>query len=277
MYSLDYKLQSHRFSIQTGNKKLAVLCSPLYPNSKTKHNGRADITYSLKMRTDSAAGTIYEIFVNGRRKYRTNSKPELFSHLEWIVTCNALSYLQEFFQIHAGAVVKGRKLILLPANHGSGKTTLTLSLARNHYRCLSDDIVLIDPKSLMVIPFPRSFLIKEGAIKKLIRSNLTDKRNGYYCRADDILYFNPDIKNKLSAGKMKPYAIVELKHNRRFKNELRPVSKSQMCIKLLRQSFNVHVHKRKAVTILTRLVKKSKCYSLKTNNIDDAVRLISQI
>ncbi len=157
MYSLDYKLQSHRFSIQTGNKKLADLCSPLYPSSRIRHNGRADITYSLKMRTDSVAGTIYEIFVDGKKKYKTNSRSELFSHLEWIVTGNTLSHLQEFFQIHAGAVVKGRKVILLPAGHGSGKTTLTLSLTRNHYRCLSDDIALIDPKSLMVIPFPRSF------------------------------------------------------------------------------------------------------------------------
>ncbi len=277
MYSLNYKLQSHRFSIQTGNRKLADLCSQLYPSSRFRHNGRADIIYSLKMRTDSVTGTIYEIFVNGRRKYRTNSKSELFSHLEWIVTCNSMSHLQEFFQIHAGAVVKGRKVILLPAGHGSGKTTLTLSLTRNHYRCLSDDIVLIDPKSLMVIPFPRSFLIKEDSIKKLTRSNLIDKRNGYYCRSDDTLYFNPVAENKLSARKIRPYAIVELKHNRRFKNELRPVSKSQMCIKLLRQSFNVHDYKRKAVTILTGLVRKSKCYSLKTNNVDDAVRLISQI
>ena len=212
-----------------------------------------------------------------KKKYRTNIKSELFSHLEWMVTCNSMSQLQEFFQINAGAVVKGRRVILLPAGHGSGKTTLTLSLTRNHYRCLSDDIVLIDPKSLMVIPFPRSFLIKEGAIKKLSKSNLIDKKNGYYCRSDDTLYFNPDTKNKLSARKIKPYAIVKLKHNRRFRNELMPVSKSQMCIKLLRQLFNVHNYKRKAVTILTGLVRKSKCYSLKTNNVDDAVRLISQI
>jgi hypothetical protein len=129
----------------------------------------------------------------------------------------------------------------------------------------------------MVIPFPRSFLIKEDSIKKLTSSNLIDKKNGYYCRSDDILYYNPDAKNKLSARKTEPYAIVELKHNRRFKNELRQVSKSQMCIKLLRQSFNVHDYNRKAVTILTGLVRKSKCYSLKTNNVDDAVRLISQI
>jgi len=200
MYSLNYKLQSHRFSIQTGNRKLADLCSPLYPNSRFRHNRHADIIYSLKMGTDSVTGTIYEIFVDGKRKYRTNRKSELFSHLEWIVTCNALSHLQEFFQIHAGAVVKGRKVILLPAGHGSGKTTLTLSLTRNHYRYLSDDIVLIDPKSLTIIPFPRSFLIKEGVIKKLTRSNLIDKKNGYYCRSDDTLYFNPDI-SPLCAGK----------------------------------------------------------------------------
>jgi len=277
MYLLNYKLQSHLFSIQTGNRKLADLCSHLYPNSRFMDNGHADIIYSLKMRTDSVTGTIYEILVDGKKKHQTNRKSELFSHLEWMITCNTLLHLQEFFQLHAGAVVKGGKAILLPAGHGSGKTTLTLSLTKNRYRCLSDDIVLIDPESLMVIPFPRSFLIKDGAIKKLAKSNLIDKKKGYYCRSEDILYFNPDTNNKLSVRKVKPYAIVELKHNCRFKNELRPVSKSQMCIKLLRQSFNVHNYKRKAVTILTGLVRESKCYSLKTNNVNDAVRLVSQI
>lgn len=277
MYSLNYKLQSHKFSIQTGNRKLAELCSQIYPDSRVRRNGHADIVYLLKMRNDSVTGTVYEIFIDGRKKHQTNWKSELFSHLEWMITCNTLSHLQEFFQLHAGAVVKGGKVILLPAGHGSGKTTLTLSLTKNRYRCLSDDIVLINPESLMVIPFPRSFLIKDGAIKKLAKSDLIDKKNGYYCKSEGILYFNPDTRNKLSVRKVKPYAIVELKHNRRFKNELRPVSKSQMCIKLLKQSFNIHNYKRKAVTILTGLVRESKCYSLKTNNVNDAVRLVSQI
>ncbi len=253
------------------------MCAHIYPNSMLKRNGRADIVYLLKSRNDRAAGTVYEIFVDGKRRHRTNRKSKLFSHLEWLITCNTLSHLQEFLQLHAGAVVKDGKVILLPGRHGYGKTTLTLSLTRNNYRCLSDDIILIDPESLMVIPFPRSFLIKDEAIKRLAESDLIDKKNGYYCRSEDILYFNPGIEKKLSAVKARPYAIVELKHNSRFRNEIRPVSKSQMCIRLLKQSFNALGYKRKAVTILTGLVRQSKCYSLKTNNVNDAVRLVSQI
>jgi len=277
MYLLHYKLQSHRFSIQTGNKKLADLCSQLYPSSRSKHSGHVDIVYSLKLRNDSVTGTVYEVIVDGNKKYQTKNKSELFSSLEWMITCNALSHLQEFFQLHAGAVVKDGKIILLPANHGHGKTTLTLSLNRNYYRCLADDIVLIEPETTRIIPFPRSFLIKDKSIKKLAESHLIDKKNGYYCKSEDILYYNPFSTNKSSMRNTKPYAIIELKHNRRFKNELRPVGKSQMCIKLLRQSFNIHDYKQNGVTILTRLVRKSKCYSLKTNNVTDAVRLVSQI
>jgi hypothetical protein len=50
-----------------------------------------------------------------------------------------------------------------------------------------------------------------------------------------------------------------------------------MCIKLLKQSFNIHNYKRNGVTILTNLIRNCKCYSLKTNNVTDAVRLASQI
>jgi len=228
------------------------------------------------MRNNRVTGTVYEILVNGNRKYQTNMKSELFPSLEWMITCNTLSHLQEFFQLHAGAVVKEGKIILLPASHGHGKTTLALSLTGNNYRCLSDDIVLIEPERLRIIPFPRSFLIKGNSIKKLAESHVIDRNQGYYSKSEDILYYNP-LSTNTSPGNRKPYAIIELKHNRRFKNELRPVSKSEMCIKLLRQSFNIHNYKRDGVSILTRLVRKSKCYSLKTNNVADAVRLVSQI
>lgn len=277
MYQLHYKLQSHRFSIQTANKKLVDLCSHLYPNSRSRQNRHADIVYSLKMRNDNLTGTVYEIFVDGNKKYNTDNKSDLFSSFEWMITCNALSHLHDFFQLHAGAVVKKGKIILFPANHGHGKTTLTLSLTVNHYRCLADDIVLIEPETTRIIPFPRSFLIKDKSIKKLAESHLIDKKNGYYCKSEEILYYNPYSMNKRSIRNAKPYAIIELKQNPRFKNELRPVDKPEMCIKLLKQSFNIHNYKRSGVTILTKLLKNSKCYSLKTNNITDAVRLVSQI
>ena len=277
MYLLHYKLQSYRFSIQTGNRKLADLCSHLYPNSRSKHHRSDHIVYSLKTMNTNATGTVYEILVDGRKKHQTNTKSELFSTLEWIITCDALSNLHEFFQLHAGAVIKEGKIILLPANHGQGKTTLTLNLTRNNYQCLSDDIVLIEPETTRIIPFPRSFLIKDKSIKELTKSNLIDRKHGYYCKAEDILYYNPCSTNKLPVRNAKPYTIIELKHSRRFKNELRPVNKSEMCIKLLKQSFNIHNYKRNGVTILTKLVRNSKCYSLKTNNISDAVHLVSQI
>ncbi len=277
MYLLHYKLHSHRFSIQTGNKKLADLCSQLYPSSRSKRHGSTHIVYSLKMKNDNIAGTIYKILVDGKNKYQTNIKSKLFSTLEWMITCDALSHLQEFFQLHAGAVIKKGKIILLPANHGQGKTTLTLSLTQNNFRCLSDDIVLIEPETTRIIPFPRSFLIKDKSIKNMAEVHLIDKKSGYYCKSEDIFYYNPYSTSKLPIRNSRPHTIIELKHSRRFKNELRPVSKSQMCIKLLRQSFNIHNYKRSGVTILTKLARNSKCYSLKTNNITDAVHLVSQI
>ena len=203
---------------------------------------------------------------------KINIKPILsqncFSTLEWMITCNTLSHLQEFFQLHAGAVIKGGKIILLPANHGQGKTTLTLSLAQNNYRCLSDDIVLIEPETTKMIPFPRSFLIKDKSIKSMSESHLIDKKSGYYCKSENILYYNPYPTNRSPFRNARPHTIIELKHSLRFKNELRPVSKSQMCIKLLRQSFNIHNYKRNGVSILTKLVRNSRCYSLKTNNVN---------
>jgi hypothetical protein len=232
----------------------------------------------LREKGNSITGKVYEILKNDRKKYHTKRKAELFSYLEWMITCNALSHLEKFLQLHAGAVIKdGEKVILLPAEHGYGKTTLVANLIKNGYGCLADDIVLVDPETLAILPFPRSFLIKEDGIEKLSESNLLDKDSGYYYKDGGVLYYNPTTQIKSIVERVVPYAIIELGYDQNSRNELKPLSQHGMCLSLLKQSFNIHTYKRKGVETITRLVRESKCYSLRTNNMRDAVRLVAQI
>ncbi len=57
--------------------------------------------------------------------------------------------------MHAAGVTDGEHAYLFPAHGGTGKTTLSLRLARLGYRLLGDDLVLVDPRSGMAYPFAR--------------------------------------------------------------------------------------------------------------------------
>jgi hypothetical protein len=69
--------------------------------------------------------------------------------------------------IHAGAVAKNGKAVILAAPSGSGKSTLTALLVAHGYDYLSDDLVPLTFGSHHVTPFPLPISVKAGAVGAL--------------------------------------------------------------------------------------------------------------
>jgi hypothetical protein len=57
--------------------------------------------------------------------------------------------------MHAAGVAKHGKAYVFPAHGGTGKTTLSLSLARNGFDLLGDDLLMIDVRTGVVHPYAR--------------------------------------------------------------------------------------------------------------------------
>jgi HprK-related kinase A len=66
--------------------------------------------------------------------------------------------------IHASAVERGGKALIMPGASGSGKSTLAALLAERGWRLLADEFVMIDMATGMVMPFPRAISLKNSAI-----------------------------------------------------------------------------------------------------------------
>jgi len=69
--------------------------------------------------------------------------------------------------IHAAAVERGGKALILPGESGSGKSTLAALLGEAGWRVLADEFVLIDLATLCVLPFPRPISLKNDAIAEM--------------------------------------------------------------------------------------------------------------
>ncbi len=66
--------------------------------------------------------------------------------------------------LHASAVEKDGKVLVMTGLSGSGKSTLSALLGRNGWRFMGDEFVLIDPASGEAVPFPRMISLKNEAI-----------------------------------------------------------------------------------------------------------------
>ncbi|MBM9537998.1 hypothetical protein [Desulfobulbus alkaliphilus] len=68
--------------------------------------------------------------------------------------------------LHAGALVRDGRVMLLPGASGAGKSTLTSWMAvQEDITCLTDELVLVteDGQDLLLTPFPRPLCLKPGS------------------------------------------------------------------------------------------------------------------
>lgn len=187
--------------------------------------------------------------------------------------------MEGYYQIHGGAVVKNNIGLILPAEPGSGKTTLTVGLTINGFQCLSDDIVLIDADSLRLNPFPRNIFITEEKITvfdkygyslPLRKSDWADM-GGW-----DFIPPHPVILPQGERGFNVDF-IVFPKYNPAFKTELKEISKGKAMFKIIRESFNFHKLGERGIDIAYNLIENAECFKLTVNDLNEAVEIISNL
>lgn len=69
--------------------------------------------------------------------------------------------------LHAGGVSKGQTGLLLPAEGGTGKTTLSMALLGAGHQLLGDDLLLVDVAGGIVHPYPRPLHIFTYNVRNL--------------------------------------------------------------------------------------------------------------
>ena len=71
---------------------------------------------------------------------------------------------RRYLLVHASAVERGGKAVIMPGDSGSVKSTLAALLAENGWRLLADEFVIIDTTNGLIRPFPRAISLKNSAI-----------------------------------------------------------------------------------------------------------------
>jgi|DewCreStandDraft_1066081.scaffolds.fasta_scaffold00108_28 hypothetical protein len=95
---------------------------------------------------------------------------ELARLLDWYTNRVFVAHLSgRAYLLHAAAVVRNGGALLLPARSGGGKSTLAVALALHGYGYLTDEVAVVDRRTLRLWPFAKSVALRSGGMQALTR------------------------------------------------------------------------------------------------------------
>lgn len=104
---------------------------------------------------------------DGHEVMSTADPERLLGYLDWLAVSLALEASTQYAVFHCAALVRDSGAVLLVADSGAGKTTLTTGLMQRGWEPLGDDIALVDRETLAISAFPRCFHV-DAASKALL-------------------------------------------------------------------------------------------------------------
>jgi hypothetical protein len=213
---------------------------------------------------------------DNRPVFRSQSAEDAYSELEWTITNAALDQLDQYLQLHAGGIVINNRALLIVAGHGLGKTSLVTAMMLAGGRPLSDDIILIDPGSQQLRPFPRAF--KMSAFHTRALPELSERFESVDFSRVDCIRVNPEsIFGGRFAGEANCELIVFLQDRKRDAPQLLPIGQADAFAHLLQATLNFKRHGQAGVETLSKMVERAACFVLHAGPLRMTSRLLYRL
>ncbi|MGD9850159.1 MAG: hypothetical protein AB7T38_02720 [Nitrospirales bacterium] len=172
---------------------------------------------------------------------------------------------QGLYTIHATALEKGGRGVLIPGYSGRGKTTACISLLRSGYRCLSDDHPFLKTTNgmLEVLAFPEKVDVTENSLQFF--PELRDESHGKLYQGLIKRYFH--VEDFFPGGTAKacdPRLLIFPHVVNRATSHVELVSKREALEEILPHGLLVYdkAIARKEFQALSHLIQKVKAYRL---------------
>ena len=218
---------------------------------------------------------------DGRRPLAAMPGDQGFALLECGLDWCIASHCHQYLIVHAAALERGGRALLLPAPAGSGKSTLCAALVRcGGWRLLSDELALIDPASGHVVPLPRPVRLKGASIDAL---QALVGAQGFVEVAHDnaqgrVACVRPPIEAVLRAHETAvPAWIVVPRYLDGADVQWQAQSRARGFMALVNNAFNYNVHGRSGFDTLAQLVGLCECGELTYSDLAGAVAVCGQL
>jgi energy-coupling factor transporter ATP-binding protein EcfA2 len=185
--------------------------------------------------------------------------------------CEAILRSQRrLIAIHAATVYSGDSAVMLVGPSGAGKSTLSVALSRRGLTLETDDVALIDPQTLHVLPIPRCVHLDQESIRLLEADDfrLPDDRKRFSFLAPFDLDSRPIPE--CGAG-----LLIYIAGPRAQRPHLKPVSQSEMAARLLSETGQGPLSDSENVGVFARMASSGACFHLVPGSLSETADLVS--
>ena len=200
--------------------------------------------------------------------------------LEWVINLVVALRYHCFLMLHAAVVERHGFALLMPAEPGSGKTTLCAALVHRGWRLLSDEFGMVRPGTTDLIPLSRLMPVKNDAIEVIARF-APDARWGPVIpntRKGTIRHLRPPTESVERAEQTARVRWVVFPRWRRGAQlHLGPVPPAQAFMQVAANAFNYEMLGHAAFTTVRSIIQASTCHQLEYSDLDAAVAALDEL
>jgi HprK-related kinase A len=196
--------------------------------------------------------------------------------LNWVFGQRMHNYLL----LHAAAVERDGQALLLPAWPGSGKSTLSASLACRGWRLLSDEFGVVTLSDIKVLPFARPVALKNEsiAVMRAFGPDATFGPTFPKTRKGAVAHLRVPEESVARGDEPATIgAIVFPDFQSGSSNWIRPLPKATALLKLAGNSFNYEVIGEVGFRALSAIVGRCESYVLRYGDLADAHAALKEI
>lgn len=180
--------------------------------------------------------------------------------------------------LHASAVERDGRVLVMTGQSGSGKSTLSALLGSRGWRFMGDEFVLLDPVSGDAVPFPRLISLKNSAIAAM-QSAKPDGRFGPLLAGTpkgDIRHMVPPANAIARMGQGGAPALL-LFPRFGYPGVVREVAPGETFMRLTQASTNYVALGKAGFTTLTRFVRSVPSRAIDYQSGEEAFTLVEQL
>lgn len=196
--------------------------------------------------------------------------PMLEWGLNWVIASRAHAYLQ----IHAGAVEKNGRTVILPAASGSGKSTLCANLISAGWRLFSDEFAVIALDTGEVVPMPRGVSLKNESIAIAQQRHAAGEFSRVFrktVKGDVSILRAPRESVERAAERCRPGAVVFPKWSSGADLTVKPVPRSETLKRIVFNSINYTALGELGFNAVIRLVEETSAFELIYSDTDQVL------
>lgn len=159
--------------------------------------------------------------------------------------------------IHGVGVYSRNSAAVIVGRSGAGKSTLSLALARRAFAVASDDVTLVDPATLHLLPVPRCYHLDANSVAMLEADRFRFPRTW-----EDFHFLVPaDLGVRAVPERTARYLIL-MSGPRQESPRLEPISQAEMAAQILAETGRAQLRDSDVIGVLARMAGAAGCYRL---------------